>query len=182
MTAKVNTPSTIRPTVTDLLGTANRVLITGSREWTEFNHAVAMRYCFDMLSPTATIVHGGASGADSMAQYGWATKFNRTTEVHRVDWQRKEDGTYNRAAGYERNDRMVAAGADVALAFIQGDSRGTRHCAAAALAAGIPVIFVTNEKQDDGTVVPTTQLVLPNEPNPYALENTFKPRSTSAFD
>jgi len=43
-----------------------------------------------------------------------------------------------RAAGFQHNAAMVAAGATVCLAFIRNGSRGASHTTALAEAAGIP--------------------------------------------
>lgn len=44
-------------------------------------------------------------------------------------------------AGFYRNEAMVAAGADLCLAFIDNGSRGATHCANTAQAAGIPTLI-----------------------------------------
>jgi hypothetical protein len=117
-----------------------RILITGSRTWTD--RATIAQAISDYLRSTGTsigaawplpiIVHGGARGADQLAEtiarnWGW------TTEVHPADWTH-----HGRSAGYRRNTEMIALGADVCLAFIHQGSAGATHTATAAEAAGIP--------------------------------------------
>lgn len=116
-----------------------RILITGSREWQ--NREAIYLAIFHWVREHCTgpeeiiIVHGDASrGADRLARdiarnISWATE-----EPHPADW------SWGNGAGMQRNDEMVALGADVCLAFIRGKSNGTRHCAGQAAKAGIPVI------------------------------------------
>lgn len=117
---------------------AFRILVTGSRDWTDENliagallHEVSRR----PSSETITVVHGAARGADKVAarvavHYGWQA------EAHPADW----DG-YGKSAGFIRNAEMVALGADVCLAFYKqgAGNKGTDHCASQAGNAGIPV-------------------------------------------
>lgn len=118
-----------------------RILITGSRTWTD-RTAIAQAIIAYLRSvrtisiggawPFPIVVHGGARGADQLADavarnWGW------TPERHPADWSR-----HGRAAGFRRNAEMVAAGADVCLAFIHAGSRGATHTAELAEAAGIP--------------------------------------------
>ncbi len=106
-----------------------RILITGSRSWTD--RAAIVQAISDYLHcvgtsiggawPSPVIVHGGARGADQLADavarnWGW------TPERHPADWNR-----HGRAAGYRRNATMVALGADVCLAFIVNGSAGASH-------------------------------------------------------
>ena len=108
--------------------------------------------------------HGAANGADRLS--GLLAEASGTqTEEWPALW-RREDGTlrggYDRAealrvrsvynpgkgyysmAGPERNQAMVDAGADECLAFLAvgAKNNGTRHCAKAAAAVGIPVTFI----------------------------------------
>lgn len=121
-----------------------RILVTGSRNWTD--RAVIRAALVEALGTYTTIglpvlVHGGARGADALAHVEWHRLMSQRPgwlaepEVHRADWDR-----YGKAAGHRRNAEMVAAGATVCLAFPLGESRGTRGCMALAERAGIPVI------------------------------------------
>lgn len=114
-----------------------RVLVTGSRDWSDHDvvrDALAWaRYGHEAM----VVVHGACpSGADAMASW-WVRRYrflSVSEERHPADWRR-----YGRAAGPLRNRAMVAAGADLCLAFIRDGSRGASHAAGLAEAAGIPV-------------------------------------------
>jgi hypothetical protein len=59
-------------------------------------------------------------------------------DIHRADWAHA-----GRAAGPQRNARMLASGIDQVLAFrADGPSPGTDDCVAQARARGIPVTVV----------------------------------------
>lgn len=103
-------------------GDTKRIIITGSRNWTD--HSVIERALERATSDTPdgkiVIVHGGARGADSIADEiaaGWGLRI----EVFKADWDR-----YGKAAGFIRNKAMAVAGGDICLAFPLGESRGTR--------------------------------------------------------
>lgn len=119
--------------------TALRILVTGSRNWTDrvtIGNALqkaVLDLPWDGISEHVTVVHGGARGADTYADVV-ARTFGFHVEVHPADWQRE-----GKAAGPLRNARMVALGADVCLAFPLGIAAGTRHCMRLAEKAGIPV-------------------------------------------
>jgi YspA, cpYpsA-related SLOG family len=117
-----------------------RILITGSRDWTnrylirEAIKAVVAGSGRTIADNDVTIVHGAARGADRLAA-SVAFELAYRDEPHSADWKR-----YGKAAGHRRNADMVAAGVDVCLAFPIGESRGTRGCMRMAEAAGIPVV------------------------------------------
>lgn len=117
-----------------------RVLVTGSRLWDDkATILMALGAQLGLTRGTLTVVHGGAAGADTIADR-WAVQARRAgkpviVETHPADWN-----FYGRAAGLIRNQEMVDLGADVCLAFPLGASRGTRHCMKAAADARIPVI------------------------------------------
>ena len=122
--------------------TPRRVLVTGSRTWTD---ATTIR---DALASVwghgdAVLVSGGCPhGADHLAEAYW-THWGGRVERHPADWDR--DG---RGAGFARNADVVAAGADVCLAFIRNRSAGASHTAALAEAAAIPTHRHTERTQE----------------------------------
>lgn len=117
-----------------------RVLVTGSRDWVDrmaiWNalHAELVQFPSGII-----VVHGGARGADDIAdRWAWGmyqAGYHVRPEVHHANW----DGLGKRA-GIIRNQLMVDLGADVCHAFPLGKSVGTRHCMSRAIAAGIPVV------------------------------------------
>lgn len=130
-----------------------RILITGSRDWTDrvavyqTLYAYVTRHCppdydrhgnlIDYDLSDVTIVHGACpTGADVIAE-DWAVVNWVVFERHPADWDK-----HGKAAGPIRNQEMVDLGADVCLAFPLPGSKGTRDCMAKARAAGIPVIEV----------------------------------------
>jgi hypothetical protein len=127
-----------------------RLLITGSRthQWTPYDsHAllIAVQEIVEKTQKRPTLVHGGATGADTEAALHGQRLFNLQAEVHRADWKK-----YGRAAGPIRNKQMVKLGADLCLAFPdhpKGEgSRGTWNCIGLAQQAGIPVLVVWNQR------------------------------------
>lgn len=107
-----------------------RVLVTGSRQWTD--DAVIYRALAAERNPgqPITLVHGAAIGADEIAAY-WADEFGWQIEPHKA-----ADFPSPRA----RNLHMVNLGADVCLAFAARWASGTGMCARMARRAGIRVI------------------------------------------
>ena len=109
-----------------------RVLVSGSRTWTDRNAIIDALHDLKAEHGDLIIVHGGARGADQLAEQAAAT-LGIGTEVWFADWSK------GRGAGYARNAEMVKSGADLCLAFIRDNSRGASHCASLAEKAGIPV-------------------------------------------
>ncbi|WP_208023937.1 SLOG family protein [Mycobacterium marinum] len=140
-----------------LLRTRRRILITGSREWTDVDR---IRSAIDLYRPRGggqcIIVHGDCpSGADEIADRicrceGWHV------ERHPAEWERACDESchhkprirrgkpYCPMAGHLRNQKMVDLGADVCLAFPMSGSRGTWDCVRRARVASIPVVVFGN--------------------------------------
>jgi hypothetical protein len=141
--------TTVDVTAKPKYNAAMRILVTGSRRWTDEDRIRELLAAIDRQevpkvldaldvskTPAHTLVHGGARGADTIAgeiakDLGW------TVEVHPADWAK-----FKKSAGAIRNQEMVSLGADLCLAFImvRGESVGTKHCAKLARMAGIPVV------------------------------------------
>lgn len=123
-----------------------RILVCGGRDykdWDTFNRcmdAVCDRY--DLWSPPdeygnklpgpITIIHGGASGADSLADQWAVVNWVRFLEFP-ADWQK-----HGRAAGPIRNQQMLDEGKpDLVIAFPGGS--GTADMVRRARQQDIPV-------------------------------------------
>jgi hypothetical protein len=117
---------------------ARRILVTGSRDWTDIE---LIRGVLDGLRSqtwTMTVVHGACPyGADAIADLWARQQTGVTVEPHPADW--RPGGVFDRSAGFKRNAEMVALGADACLAFIRNGSKGATHTADLAEKAGIPV-------------------------------------------
>lgn len=113
-----------------------RILITGSRNWADekvIEEAIST-YTLGRLIKKVVVVHGDCpTGADAMADK-IAKQMGFRVEVYPADWNK-----HGRAAGPIRNQQMVDLGADICLAFVNPESRGTKHCMQRAKAGGIEV-------------------------------------------
>jgi hypothetical protein len=121
-----------------------RVLVTGSRDWTDraavddaLTALAAVTAGF--FEQTFIVVHGacprGADQiADDWAQYMASRNPLIQVEQHPANWQLN-----GKRAGFLRNELMVNLGADACFAFIRNGSRGATHTADLAEKAGIPV-------------------------------------------
>jgi hypothetical protein len=120
-----------------------RILVTGSRAWTdEPTIEATLRREGQRLQAHpqgCVVVHGGARGADAIADRV-ARRYGCSVEVVPADWER-----YGKAAGAIRNAEMVRRGAVVCLGFPIGVSRGTRDCLARAAAAGIHTVVTEGQ-------------------------------------
>jgi hypothetical protein len=112
-----------------------RVIVAGATAWSD---AEAIRRELARLPAQVVIIHGDAPGADALAgqvatQLGLAVVPMAKT---------KEDyARYQRGAWKGLNERMLASGAVLVLAFHPAieTSRGTRHLVEIARAAGVEV-------------------------------------------
>ena len=140
-----------------------RVLVTGSRDWTDPAPIYRALYYQRMIAGERglIIVHGDcATGADAIADR-WGRQFypgTTTLERYPADWKR-----HGKGAGPMRNQVMVNLGADVCLAFPFPDSRGTRDCMRRAEEAGIRVEVFEGHPMIHGTA---TEALRANDPTP----------------
>lgn len=106
------------------------VLVCGSRDWDD-ERSIMLRLV--ALPRDTTIIHGGARGADQIADR-LAKIIGFTVRVIPAEWDK-----HGRAAGPIRNRAMVDERPDLVVAFQRGASRGTQHTIDIARARGIPV-------------------------------------------
>ena len=104
-----------------------RVIVTGGRR---FRDAYVAHRALDTCKPTV-VVQGGANGADRLARE-WARIHKVPCITFHANWS-----VAGAKAGPIRNSEMIAAGADLVLAFPGG--YGTADCVKKARAAGIEV-------------------------------------------
>jgi YspA, cpYpsA-related SLOG family len=131
-----------------------RVIVTGSRNWPRYE---AVWQVLDIIAAeckdaSLTVVHGGCEAGADLAAHGWTVErpcYGRAyivEEVHRAGWN-----AHGKAAGFQRNRRMIKAGADLCVAFLAPcakpqcgkpaphTSHGGTDCANRAEADGITV-------------------------------------------
>ncbi len=109
------------------------IIVTGSRYLRDpMRMVAALEY---HSSDSVRIVHGGASGADAIADE-WARHNGYEVHCFKADWP-----NLGKSAGPRRNNAMLAAYPDaLVLAFPIGQSKGTRQCIAAAKSRGMRVL------------------------------------------
>lgn len=129
-----------------------RVLVTGSRDWADEQTLRAELCRLRYEHASITVVHGACpTGADAQAAR-WVSNWPATgfggvaEEAHPAKWV-----IHGKRADFIRNRHMVAAGADICLAFIgpcrkrsctrpqPHGSHSATDCADTAEAAGITV-------------------------------------------
>lgn len=71
------------------------------------------------------IMSGTARGADRVGEI-YAQRHGLDLKKRPAQWNRQADGTYDKSAGYKRNEQMGKE-ADVALILWDGESRGSEH-------------------------------------------------------
>lgn len=154
-----------------------RVIVTGSRDFAQ--PEIVHHELNQLPAPyrEIIIVHGACPTGADLAAADWVTRRDDpfvTAEAHPADWdacgrncppdggahrQPRRSGdihhpgqlpTYCPGAGPRRNWAMAAAGADLALAFLQPGqpNRGTRNCIRACERAGIPVRRIVGAQPD----------------------------------
>ncbi len=142
-----------------------RILVTGSRRWTDVERIAtvlagvrAQEHFAD-----AVLVHGDAAGADRIAAAEWIA-LGGQVEPHPARWGRcvaecppthlrvsNHGRRYCPTAGWRRNRSMVEQGADLCLAFVRDNSRGAVHCRTLAEGAGIHCLsFDYDRPADEG--------------------------------
>lgn len=100
-----------------------KLAVVGSREWA---HPDAIAEWVDGLLDGfgGTLITGGAPGVDTWAQEACERR-DIEVVVMRPQWTRS-DGTYNKAAGFERNEEIIKAADEVVVVW-NGTSRGSKN-------------------------------------------------------
>ena len=97
-----------------------RVIVAGSREFTDRDFAFDKIYDTSEKRPITLIISGGARGAVRLGEL-WAKYEGVDIQLFKPDW-----GGLGKSAGFVRNVEM-AKNADALIAFWDGESRGTKH-------------------------------------------------------
>ncbi len=120
-----------------------RVIFSGARIWTDPEPVqVGLDFVARRAAPGPfTIVHGAARGLDTLAGQLAASMPLATVEAHPADWN-----AHGKAAGHVRNQLMIDLGADFALAFPLGESRGTWDFIRRAHEKAIPILVFQDGK------------------------------------
>ena len=114
------------------------MIVTGSRRWADAHVVYRELTNYYEKHGMFELIHGACStGADRFA-HEWFEAGGRALGCietrYPADWGRR-----GKAAGPERNRRMVEAGADIVLAFPLPGGSGTQDTMQLARQAGIPV-------------------------------------------
>lgn len=97
-----------------------RLAVIGSRSFTNYHILkITLERLVDSFEVT-TIVSGGATGADSLAEK-FAEEYGLKMDVYPADWNK-----HGKAAGYIRNVD-IWNNSDLGVAFWDGSSKGTAH-------------------------------------------------------
>lgn len=110
-----------------------KVLVCGGRDYNDYGNVKAHLDALHDMEPITEIIHGGASGADTLAGL-WATQNNVKLNIFPAEWEK-----HGRAAGPIRNTIMLEVGKpELVLAFRGG--RGTANMVKQAEDAGVEVM------------------------------------------
>lgn len=120
--------------------TCDTIIVTGSRDWTDRETIDA--WLTRMIRPPLTrIAHGACRGVDTIAAE-IAVEMGLEEVAYPARW-----AELGKRAGFERNERMVAAEASRAWRGIAFTTRkftpGTKDCVGRMVAHGVPVLVVT---------------------------------------
>jgi YspA, cpYpsA-related SLOG family len=112
-----------------------RVIVAGATAWAD---AEAIRRELAKLPHGTVVIHGDAPGADALAGQ-IAAQLGLVVEA--MAKSAEDRARYKREAWKGLNERMLASGAVLVLAFHPAleNSRGTRHLTEIAQAAGVEV-------------------------------------------
>jgi len=111
------------------------VLVCGSRSFGD--RQLLNRLLSRLVPDGATIVHGAARGADTLAGM-WANENSHPVDSCPANWKK-----HGKKAGYIRNVYMLNKKPCMVIAFPKGEARGTNHTIKEARKRGILTIVAT---------------------------------------
>jgi hypothetical protein len=118
-----------------------RVLICGSRKWTDDKIIYSILEGLTLREGPIVLISGGAAGADSFAAQ-WAYANGIQHEEYLAEWELS-----GKAAGPIRNQHMLEDGKpDIVIGFPTAESIGTYDMLRRSAKAGVPTFRV--EKYD----------------------------------
>jgi hypothetical protein len=116
-------------------GTGARVLVIGGRDYRDQDRCFAELDRLNAEYKFATLIHGGAPGADTLAQ-DWAVARAVPVEVFPADWSK-----LGHSAGPNRNGQMLKDGRPTLVVAFPG-GKGTRDMVRRATHKGLPVVQI----------------------------------------
>lgn len=112
-----------------------RMLITGSRNWTDkdiIHKDISAARAFSKL----IVVHGDCpTGADNIAKL-YCIEHGIEQELHPADWKK-----FGKRAGFVRNREMVYSGVNMVFAYIKDNSAGASMTLDMARSLGVPCVI-----------------------------------------
>lgn len=121
-----------------------KIVVCGSRDWD--NYSTVYATIKKVASPDDIIIHGACRGADWLARSA-ARALGLAIDQYPAEWAR-----LGRAAGPIRNQKMIdEEHPDLVIAFhLDIDkSKGTKDMVGRARAAGIPVMLIDQEIEEN---------------------------------
>ena len=117
--------------------TQNRILVCGTREWSNFDK---IKTILKNYTPDSTlIIHGGCKGADSIAGY-LANQLGFEVLIYKADWAK-----YGKAAGPKRNQQMLDEGKPTKVIAFHPDienSKGTKDMITRTKKVNLPIEII----------------------------------------
>jgi len=110
-----------------------RILVCGSRNSADAQYIFATLDWYHLLHPITRLIHGGATGVDTVGG-AWAASRSIPVSVYHAAWPQ-----HGRKAGPMRNEKMLTHGKpDLIVAFAGG--RGTADMLRRAARHNIPIV------------------------------------------
>jgi len=121
-------------------GTEVKILITGDRN---YKNVWAIYDVLSKYDRDSIIIHGGARGADTLADTVAKSLGFKDVVCFPADWKK-----YGRGAGPVRNRQMLDENPNLVIAFHDDieNSKGTKDCKEEAEKRGIEVILISKIK------------------------------------